>query len=78
MVTYYCCLANNRIIFVPKHCLSQLSVFKIFKTVILPAVSCSCATWCFTLREDNLMTVFGNGAVENIWTSSSALHEIMR
>jgi hypothetical protein len=42
---------------------------KIYKTIILPVVLYGRETWSLTLREEHRLSVWEQGAYENIWTS---------
>jgi uncharacterized protein (UPF0548 family) len=41
---------------------------RVYKTVILPVVLYGCKTWSLTLRKEQGLRVFENGAEEDIWT----------
>jgi hypothetical protein len=48
-----------------KRCL--ISVFKIYKTIILPVVLYGCETWSLTLREEHRLRVFENRMLRGIF-----------
>ena len=47
--------------------LSKNLKFKIYRTIILPAVLYGCETWSLTLREGRTLRVFENRVLGNIW-----------
>jgi hypothetical protein len=50
------------------HLLSKNLRIGIYKLIILPAILYGCGTWSMTLREEQRLRVFENGAEEDIWT----------
>ena len=47
--------------------LSKNLKIKIYRTVILPAVSCECETWLLTMREECRLTVLENKVLRRIF-----------
>jgi len=48
------------------HFLSKNMKMKIWRTIILPILSCGCETWSLTLREGHRLRVFENKVMRNI------------
>ena len=47
--------------------LSKNLKIKIYRTIILPVVSCGCETWSLTLQEERKLRVFENMALRRIF-----------
>jgi hypothetical protein len=69
---------NSRLNLVNACCLSVQSLlssrllprnvkFKIYKTIILPAVLCGCESWSLTLKEEQRLRVFENRVLRGIF-----------
>ena len=49
------------------HLLSKNMKMKIWRTIILPILSCWCETWSLTLREGHRLRAFRNRVIRNIF-----------
>jgi hypothetical protein len=45
----------------------RYSMYKIYKTIILPVVLYGCETWSLTLREDHTLRVFENRVLRRMF-----------
>jgi len=45
----------------------QMSIFKIYRTIILPVVLYACETWSLTLQEERNLRVFENMVLRRIF-----------
>jgi hypothetical protein len=51
------------------HLLSKSIKIKIYRTIIFPAVSYRCETWCLILKEELRLRVLKNGVLREIFGS---------
>jgi len=46
--------------------LSKIVMIKVYKTIILPVLMYGCQTWSLTLREEHVLSMFGNRMLRRI------------
>jgi hypothetical protein len=62
---YYHSLQNG----LPSSLLSKNIKIKIYRTIILPVVSCGCDTWSLTFKEEQRLRIFKNKVLRRVFGS---------